>query len=378
MSNQPRHLIIDIRSLLPKNPATGIPEYTKQLVSHIVENFGKNLRERNAKITLFSSGKERPDLSFLYPFRAYFSDFHLPYPNRLLNASLKFFSYPALDSFFGGKRGQTIFFAPNLNLFPVSRGVKIVTTFHDLSYERYPELLSPKERFWHSFIKPRAIASQADAIIAVSESTKQDLVDIYGIAPAKIHTIYSGVGEEFKPNPLTEKGPVILYLGSVEGRKNIATLIHAFSILKRMSSHKNTTLIIAGPGFLSKKVRPHRDISFLGTVSNEKRLQLYQEASLFVYPSFFEGFGFPPLEAMSCGVPVITSFCASLPEATGKAALAVNPHKAHEFAGAMDALLTDRKLSDYYIKRGLEQVKKFSWQKTAKETLDVLLNLNHK
>ncbi len=374
MSKQKRHLIIDIRSLLPKNPATGIPEYTKQLVSHVVENFGKNLRERNARITLFSSGKERPDLSFLSPFRANFSDFHLPYPNRLLNAGLKFFSYPTLDSFWDSKRGQNIFFAPNLNLFPVSRDVKLVSTFHDLSYERYPELLSPKERFWHSFIKPRAIASRADAIIAVSESTKQDVVDIYGIAPTKIHTIYSGVGKEFKPNPLTEKKPAILYLGSVEGRKNIATLIDAFDILKQMPDHKDTTLIIAGPGTLSKKIRPRRDISLLGAVSAQVRRELYEQASLFVYPSFFEGFGFPPLEAMACGVPVITSLSSSLPEAVGKAALTVNPHKAREFAEAMHALLTDRKLSDYYIKRGLEQVKKFSWQNTAQKTLDVLLS----
>ena len=364
------HLIIDIRSLLPKNPPTGIPEYTKQLLNALFLFCPDTLNKKNVRVSLFSSGKEMPDLSFLDPYARSFLHIHLATSNRFLNTRLALFSRPTLDFTPNAQGNRTVFFAPNLNLFPLRPQTKLVTTFHDLSYERYPELLKPKERFWHSFIDPRAIARRSDALIAVSESTKQDIIDRYAIAPEKIHVVYSGISPEFKKQPTTDdrRPTTILYVGSLEGRKNIKTLVRAFQLLKRRI--KNVRLLLAGQGKIAMK---DKSILFLGPVSNEKRLELYQNASLFVYPSLFEGFGFPPLEAIACGVPVITSLTSSLPEAVGNAALMVNPHKARELADAMEALLTDEELRARYIKKGFEQLKKFTWQKTAQETLDVLL-----
>ncbi|MBI3334897.1 MAG: glycosyltransferase family 4 protein [Candidatus Portnoybacteria bacterium] len=365
-------LIIDIRPLLPKNPPGGVPEYTRQITKAMLGIIKK--KQLPLRVFLFSSGSEKPQLDFLAPRQKHFYHYHLNVPNRLLNASFKTLNYPKIDNKILNtkyKIQDTIFFAPNINLFPLSRRATLVVTFHDLSFERYPFFLKRRERMWHRAINPSDIASRADKIIAVSESTKQDLISLYEVEPRKIEVIYSGVGDEFKPKIQDTRYPpsprlrragklqAILYLGSQEGRKNVEVLKRAFTMVKRKLARHNLRLMLMGP--------PQNP------VSSQKRLELYQNASLFVYPSVFEGFGLPPLEAMACGVPVITSNTSSLPEAVCDAALMVNPHKVYELASAMESLLTDEKLRSHYIQKGLERVKEFSWERTAEQTLKVLL-----
>lgn len=320
--------------------------------------------------------------------------------NRLLNVFFKCLPWPKINKLMGKvypecNRGADLVFSPNINLLPVSRECKKIITFHDLSFVRYSGFFSFKQRLWHKFVNPAALAREADFIIAVSQSTKNDLIEIYGVPREKIRVIYSGisskskvesrkskVNEIIKKYNLPEK--YILYLGTIEPRKNIIGLIKAFELFKKKyppaaDPPKAGKLVIAGAkGWLygdifkaAKSSEFKNEIIFTGTVADEDRASLYNMASLFVYPSFYEGFGFPPLEAMSAGIPVIASNCSSLPEAVGDAALMVNPYNIGETAWAMNEVLSNNNLRDKMIKKGYEQVKKFSWEKCARETLEV-------
>jgi glycosyltransferase involved in cell wall biosynthesis len=170
----------------------------------------------------------------------------------------------------------------------------------------------------------------------------------------------------------------ILYFGTIEPRKNIVGLIKAFELLKEKNKDfKNACLVIAGgKGWLfrdifeaAEKSKYAKQIIFTGFVSPEDKVYLYNLAELFVYPSFFEGFGFPPLEAMACGVPTITSNTSSLPEIAGEAALMIDPYDVEELAWAMEEILSDGNLSKELGKRSLDRAKMFSWDKCAEETL---------
>jgi len=169
----------------------------------------------------------------------------------------------------------------------------------------------------------------------------------------------------------------ILYFGTIEPRKNIIGLIKAFELLKRK---RPVNLVIAGAkGWLDKDIfktanqsKQARDIFFTGFIEEVDKPYLYNLAELFVYPSFFEGFGFPPLEAMACGVPTIVSNVSSLPEVVGRGALMIDPYHIDELAWAMETVLTDNMLKEKLIEKGISQAKKFSWKKCARQTLKVL------
>ncbi len=181
----------------------------------------------------------------------------------------------------------------------------------------------------------------------------------------------------------------ILYLGTLEPRKNIEGIISAYDVLRRKNNLPaqageldEVKLIIAGGrGWKSKNILKQwqssdykDDIIFLGYVESEDKIYLYNLASVFVYPSFYEGFGYPPLEAMACGLPVITSFSSSLPEVVGEAAIMIDPYNINQIAEAIRQVLTDYELRDGLIKKGLERAKQFSWAKAAGEYLEVFNN----
>lgn len=341
---------------------------------------------------LFKSGFKKWEFAekFIKKEGGNISDRRLKISNRLLNTSLKLFREPLLDSVLGK---PDIFFMPNINIGPVSRRCKKIITFHDLSYEIYPEHFSLKRRLWHRFVNPKKQAEEAYKIITVSESTKNDLIGLYGISPNKVKTIYSGVDDKFRP---IFRGDVrlgrikqkyflpdffILYFGAVEPRKNIIGLIKAFEKLKNKNKDRDTgslKLVIAGiKGWLYNEIietaresKYCRDIVFTGFIENFDKPYIYNLAKVFVYPSFYEGFGFPPLEAMACGVPTITSNTSSLPEIVGDGAIMVDPYNIDEITEAMDLCLTNENLRLELVKRGVAQAGNFLWEKAAKETLE--------
>ena len=373
---------IDIR-VLGSRFRSGIEEYAENLLTYMLP------LDKNIKFKLFFSsfGGELKDYDFLYLPNVEIKKVRLP--NRAIFYSSRFFNSPKMDKLLGG---IDVFFSPHFFISALSSGVKRVTTFHDLSFEHFPEFFTRQQRFWHKFgMNPSWQARFSDRIIAVSESTKIDLIKYYSIDPANIEVVYSGVSPEIK-KPSQEKlesfrrknklpGKFILFLGKLEPRKNVVGLMRAFNILKSAGIYDDLHLVIAGlRGWLCENIfreaakSPYRrQIIFKDYISDDERPFYYGLASVFVYPSFFEGFGFPPLEAMACGTPVVVSHNSSLPEVAGDAGLLIDPYNVSDIAAAIKSLLEDRHLRDNLIKKGLARSQQFSWPTCAEKTLEVLL-----
>lgn len=314
-------------------------------------------------------------------------------PNKVFNyLGQKLISRPRLDCFLGG---VDVFWSPHFNFSSLQQGTRSVVTVHDLSFLRYPSFFSWRQNLWHRLLNVKKILRRADTIVAVSESTKNDIIELVGVASEKIVVIYSGdnasgkraaVNGDFRKqadNFLSLKGlsgRFILFVGTIEPRKNVSGLITAFDRLKQQPELADLKLVLAGGrGWRTKKIydrwqeSPYRDdIVFLGYVSATEQDYLYSRASAFAYPSFYEGFGLPPLEAMSWGLPVICSNVSSLPEVVGEAAVMINPFSPSEIAAALSEVLLDQSLAALLSKRGLERSCLFSWEKTARQYLEVL------
>ncbi|MBI3304845.1 glycosyltransferase family 4 protein [Candidatus Parcubacteria bacterium] len=311
-------------------------------------------------------------------------------PNRLFAISSTFLNRPQLDQWLGGAE---IVWSPHFLAAAVSPRARRVITFHDLSFERYPEFFPRRRRLWHWSQKPRQQAQAASRLIAVSHSTKADLVNLYRVAPDKVAVVHSGLASHFRPlDPADPQvvsvrkryeltRPFVLFLGTLEPRKNVSGLIRAFDSLVRSGpeTFRDLELVLAGTLgwyaggiFAAARASPvRRRIRFLGFVPPEHKAALYSAATVFVYPSFFEGFGFPPLEAMACGTPTICSHVASLPEVVGDGALMVDPWRQDELKCAMELVLVDSHRAQELRRRGLAQAKKFSWPRAAAATLRV-------
>lgn len=372
---------IDARCL-EEEKISGVGEYALELLKNILEIDREN--EYVFFSNSFKGGNSHSAFLEKYP-NITQKNFH--FPNKLLNLSLWFFGWPRLDKLIGG---ADIFFAPNINFIAISRRCRLVLTFHDLSFERYPELFPQKARLWHFLINPRKMVREAGKLIAVSESTGNDLESIYGARTKNISAISSGLSGKYsitdRNNPellavqkkynLPHK--FILTLGTIEPRKNALSLIMAYENMRdNFPALKKYKLVVVGfISTFSKNVREHiekskykDDISITGYADSKDKVYLYNLASLFVYPSFFEGFGFPPLEAMASGTPVIASNTSSLPEVAGKSAVLIDPTRPDEIAEAMRAVLLDEKLYNYLRDEGLKRARVFSWKKCAQETL---------
>jgi len=225
---------------------------------------------------------------------------------------------------------------------------------------------------------------RANHIIATSQHTKKDLVRYMMIPESKITVVYDGIDHNiFKPYDvklrLLDK-PYVLYVGSERPRKNLRSLFEAFAVLRK--DFPDLTLLKVGPVGRYDKYRKDsqrklvslgitRDVAFVDYVSEHDLVSYYRSAELLAYPSLYEGFGLPPLEAMSCGCPVVTSNVSSIPEVVGDAAVLVDPRNVDSLAQAMRRVLTDSKLRDEMVRKGLEQAQKFSWEKTAEQTQEV-------
>lgn len=377
---------IDIRPLAAGR-RTGVEEYTIGLLSELF----RSGTEHEYVLFFNAWGKAEPDLSWAEGFPNV-TIRRFQYPNRLLNLSLWYLQCPKLDRLVGG---TDVFFMPNLNFAAFSRRTKVIVTAHDLSFEFFPETFSWKQRLWHFAINFRSLLRRADRIIAVSASTKDDLVTRYRLLAEKIEVIHSGLDERFRVmdrNDLSllavkEKYRLpykfILYLGTIEPRKNLGALLSAFEVYQRSAVGDEMTrheLVLAGrPGwkyvelFRAIDQSPVRDkVHVIGYVDDADKPALYNLASLFVYPSFYEGFGFPPLEALSSGVPVIASHSASLPEVIGEAGVLIDPYRPDELYQSMRQILSDR---DYQIRlreRALARRSDFTWSAAGQAFLALL------
>ncbi|HEY2846662.1 MAG TPA: glycosyltransferase family 1 protein [Pyrinomonadaceae bacterium] len=264
---------------------------------------------------------------------------------------------------------------------------KVVNTVHDLAFEHYPETFRWHEAF-RMRVSIRRAAREAAHIITPSEASREDVVGTYRIPAEKITAIPLAASGDFRPDIEAEKiaavkaryslpDDFILGIGSVQPRKNLARLIEAYASLAIKGDLP--PLILGGrlAWLYRDSVRAVErfgvgdKVKFIGFVPDEDLPRLYSAATVFVYPSFFEGFGLPPLEAMACGTPVITGDRTSLPEVVGDAGIMIDPYDVTAIAGAMERLLTDANLRSEMSARGIERAKTFSWEKTARETLKV-------
>jgi alpha-1,3-rhamnosyl/mannosyltransferase len=263
-----------------------------------------------------------------------------------------------------------IFHATNL-LRRRPRRAKLTATIHDLTCWLMPEVHTPGNVKADREFADR-ILRRADGLIAVSENTRQDAIRLLRVAPDRIRTIYSGVAEEFfDAAPQPRARPYALYVGTIEPRKNLDTLLDAWALLKP-SLRGEFDLLIAGPrGWHSAKTlaRIERDATYLGYVPEADLPRLTAGATVFVYPSLYEGFGFPVAQAMAARVPVLTSNNSCLPEITGDTAILVNPMSASGIATALTRMLESESLRGDLAARGRRRADLFRWEKCAIESL---------
>lgn len=270
---------------------------------------------------------------------------------------------------------------------PFRRNCRSVITIHDLAFLLYPHFLTKESARYYGQIDQAW--RKTNHIIAVSEATKQDSIKMLGVPDKKISVIHEAANPIYRPLPVAEARQVtrdkykidqdfILFVSTIEPRKNLPGLLHAYRRLRDNYKREEILVLSGGNGWLWEEVYETVDylnlekhVAFLGRVPSEDLVYLYNATRLFVHPSFYEGFGLTPLEAMTCGAPVIVSNTSALPEVVGDAGLMVNPHDIDGLTVAMWRMLTDEDLRQSYIDKGLKRAKKFSWQETAKKTLEV-------
>jgi glycosyltransferase involved in cell wall biosynthesis len=264
---------------------------------------------------------------------------------------------------------------------------KTVTTIPDIAYEHSPDFFPFHQRAWLKVLV-RESARRADHIITVSERSKSDLIQLYGVSPEKITVTYEGAGDEFVPLDKSQArerverkygihGEFILYLGRLQGRKNLIRLVHAFATVRKAGfAHK---LVLAGKTdslfqptlSLIRELKLENDILLPGYVDAQDLPSMYNAAEIFVYPSLYEGFGLPVVEAMACGTPVITSRGSSLEEVAGAAALLVDALDQRSLAEALTRLLADLSLREQLGKAGVSRSSQFSFKRAAHQTIGV-------
>lgn len=367
---------------------TGIGWYCYNLLEQLL-----NLTEEEFVLFSFSLKSRRPDLPkgwltrpmTSYRFYAPLTRSSVVFVSKVLNEKVSRPLLPSVD----------IAHFTNFIGFPIRRA-KTILTIHDLAFVRYPETIQKLNLFILRSLLKNSI-DIADVVITVSNSTKKDLVSFFNYYPDKIITIPLGVNHGvFRPvsnksiiDDFKRKyslGRYILFLGTLEPRKNPIGLLKAYVVLCQKMELDRTPDLVFGGGigwknkifeekYLSLDKNIKDKIHFLGYIPQEELPFLYSGADVFVFPSFWEGFGLPPLEAMACGVPVVTSNVSSLPEVVENAALLVDPNSHEQIAEAIYKVLTDEDLASKLKYAGIKQAAKFTWKNTAQQTLEVYKNI---
>jgi glycosyltransferase involved in cell wall biosynthesis len=281
-----------------------------------------------------------------------------------------------------------LFHAPHYVVSPLTTCPTVVT-IHDCIHLRFPQYLPSRAAHLYARTFMSMAATRARRILTVSEASKDDILHYLKVPPSKIEVIHNALDERLAAAPTPEdiarvrdrfmlNAPFVLYAGNIKPHKNVDRLIEAFAILRARGGQDIKLLIIGDeiskyPNLrrLVHRFQLHQHVRFLGFVPDATLAALYRLATVFVFPSLYEGFGLPPLEAMASGTPVITSNVSSLPEVVGDAALLIDPMNASAIADAMARVLSDEPLRAELVRRGLERVKAFSWERSVRRTREV-------
>ena len=351
----------------------GIGRYTRGLVGALAE------LDRTNDYVLFSAGRDQQA-------RAWPSNYKLreiPLSDRHLAILWQRLRLPIPVELVTGR--LDVFHSPDFVLAPVYRA-RTVLTVHDLSFVRHPECSLPPLLDYLMHAVPRSV-SRADVILADSVCTRRDLIELLHVPQDRVFVMYPGVEPPFVPQSdegrtqavLRRYGiraPYILGLGTLQPRKNFPRLIRAYCDLKRTHHLPHQLVIGGGEGWLYQEIDQaiddlglREDVLLPGFVADEDLPVLYGAADVFAFPSLYEGFGLPVLEAMACGTPVVASSTSSLPEVAGDAALLVPPEDTHALADSLWRLLDDSALRNQLRARGFERVKLFVWRNAAQSLL---------
>ncbi|MBI2423903.1 MAG: glycosyltransferase family 4 protein [Candidatus Hydrogenedentes bacterium] len=366
------HIGIDISALTPHR--TGVGHFTGALLEAMLAEGGEMC------FSGFSSGMQPIELRGIAGLER---RRHLRVPTRLLYQCWEHLRAPRIDRLLPG---IDVYHATNYFL-PPSAHARTVVTLYDLTFLKYPQWCSP--RITGPFSRNvRRYAPTADAILTCSESSKADIVALLGVAPERVHVTYGAVAPGFAAYTRVAaasrvaqgygiRGPYVLFTGTLEPRKNITGLLAAYA---RVAGEIPQSLVLAGGlGWYEKNL--DAELARLGISGRVLRpgyitpysdlAALYGAADCFFFPSLYEGFGLPVVEAMACGCPVIASNVSSLPEVGGDAALYVNPASVEEMAETLRSVCLGTTLRERLAAAGPARAEAFSWEKTARETLAV-------
>jgi len=292
------------------------------------------------------------------------------YPNKFFNLCQKFLRWPKVNRLLGG---VDLFFSPHWRVVALDSDVPLVVTFHDLSFEVMPSFFSRWQRIWHKFMNYREAARRAVRVIAVSESTRRDLLELYGVPEEKIRVIHSGVRLSEVVQPVADlPEQYFLALGTFEPRKNLTSVLAAYGEYCRQSRVSRRLVLAGSRGWNVHLLIPDglRDKIFvIQDVTDAQKTYLYKRAFALLFLSFYEGFGFPILEAAKSGVPVIASFATSLPEIGADFMISVNPFRSSQVTECMLDLEEEPEYYSSLRARGAAGAENFTWDKTAAAVL---------
>jgi glycosyltransferase involved in cell wall biosynthesis len=355
----------------------GVTEYTRQLLTHL----GELDHDNTYRLVTFSLFRSRtqplPELPANFRERA------IPLPARIIDRMWRQAGIPPLELFLG--RPDLLFFP---NIFIPYTFTPTVVTVHDLAWLKFPQFAPAGEH--REFKRALVRCRQASHFIAVSQSTKKDLVEEAGISPDKITVIYEGYDDLLRTPPPVKRiaafrkrwqlgsGPYLLFVGTIEPRKNLVRLLYAFSRFKKSTGQPHKLVLAGRPGWQYQETKKaieesvfRQDIVMIGSLSSTDRHLAFRGADLVVFPTLYEGFGLPILEAQAAEKPILTGTGSSLEEVGGKGIFSVNVQDEKAIADGLNQLATDSKLRRDLIHEGLTNLKRFSWKKTAEETLKV-------
>ena len=376
-------LVIDATPIFPK--PTGVGLYVSNLISslHLLQK-----QEDFQLRVIYQPGLKKwlqCDRSFPQPLQKYAPVYLLPIPVRISNFLINQDFQSALSYFEKYFDSPDIVHGTNYTVYPCQKSLKVMTIY-DLTFIRYPEYINEVVEKYSQYVK--RCLQWTDLVLTISESSKQDIVKYLKVEPEKIYV--TPLASRYNPNYLSVDNihnlktqinydfsqPYLLFVSTIEPRKNIHTLISAFNYLKAKYKIDHNLILIGRKGWHYQPILVEienspwsHQIYHLDYLSDELVALFYSKADIFVYPSHYEGFGLPVLEAMTLGTPVVTANTSSLPEVTGNAALLVNPNDQIQLAEAILKVISDSQLRQELIRKGRERAKLFSWEKTARETL---------
>jgi len=352
---------------------------TEWYAFYLIRQFAALLRDRREiKVRLYLRGKARADLAAALP-----DNFEI----KSLRWPIRYFWAQGRLSLEMAFNAPDILFSP-AHTIPLVHPKNTFTALHDIGFDDCPELYDRFSLWYHRF-SARFAVRRAKHIFTVSDFSRKRVIEKYRLGPEKISTVYPGYDRnKYRPYNPNEIGPVLkkyglsrknyfLFVGRLEPKKNIQNIIKAYDLFESLRGRPGSAEAIPGlilVGRIVKKPQTNNPkVRFLGYIEESDKPALYAGAAAFVFPTLYEGFGLPIIEAQACGAPVITSGSASNPEVAGSGALIVNPNRVSDIAAALQEVLSDETKKTDLIKRGLENVKRFDWRETAERILDKML-----